>query len=299
MIKTKLLKSATSKIRVGNHAVLSGPSVSLSGNSYSFHQWEVDQGGRTPQVYTLYGSGADQPDPVNLTAWTKITDVDSRPNKPGAGWGNRPQGVQIADSAGVDLGKFRYLLFVVKPTLSPLTQKVVGAGNTSSHTFFTEIDVHSATTLAASKPAGLTKSNVEEVNRDLISTFDSKTPADAVIATPSLEARNPLLAVAATGTGTQLPATHAGLTVSRQGALVTAFGQNPDGPGTLLRVWEQTGITGDLTVSLGAPASADSSFTTATPVNLRGEKSARPLDIKNGKLTINLHAYAPASFLLN
>ena len=38
---------------------------------------------------------------------------------------------------------------------------------------------------------------------------------------------------------------------------------------------------------------------TATPVNLRGEKTGAPIAIKSGKLTFNLGAYAPASFVLN
>ena len=99
-----------------------------------------------------------------------------------------------------------------------------------------------------------------------------KTPAEAVMATPALEARNPLLAVAATGTGDKLPAEQAGLTVSRKGVTVTAFGQNPDGTGTLLRVWEKAGVSGELSVKLPAGAK----FKTAQPVNLRGEKAGGP-----------------------
>ena len=37
---------------------------------------------------------------------------------------------------------------------------------------------------------------------------------------------------------------------------------------------------------------------TATPVNLRGEKSGEPLRVKDGKLSFSLKAYAPASFIL-
>jgi len=117
----------------------------------------------------------------------------------------------------------------------------------------------------------------------------------ADLTVPSWEARLPLLASVADGPAGKLPKTRAGLSVSRPGTLVTAFGQNPDGAGTVLRVWEQNGVTGSLTVTLPA----GSKFTTATPVNLRGEKRGEPVKIKRGKLAFDLHAYAPASFILD
>jgi hypothetical protein len=111
---------------------------------------------------------------------------------------------------------------------------------------------------------------------------------------PSWEARVPLVAATANGPAGKLPPAQAGLSISRSGVLVTAFGANPDGPGTLLRVWEQTGTSGELAVTLPA----GEKFTTATPVNLRGEKTGEPVRVTNGKLTFSLHAYAPASFIL-
>ena len=75
------------------------------------------------------------------------------------------------------------------------------------------------------------------------------------------------MAATADGPAGKLPNTMAGPTVSRSGVLVTAFGQNPDGPGTLLRVWDQTGQTGELVVTLPG------NFKTATTVNLRGKKT--------------------------
>jgi hypothetical protein len=73
---------------------------------------------------------------------------------------------------------------------------------------------------------------------------------------------------------------------------VTAFGANPDGEGTLLRLWEQAGVSGDLTVTLPGR------FTTAQPVNLRGEKLGESVQVKDGKLSLVLGKYAPASFIL-
>ncbi|MEI6569048.1 MAG: hypothetical protein WCR20_20375, partial [Verrucomicrobiota bacterium] len=71
----------------------------------------------------------------------------------------------------------------------------------------------------------------------------------------------------------------------------TAFGPNPDGPGTVLRVWEQVGIGGGLDITLPAI------FTSATPVSLRGEKQGSAFPV-SGKITVQMHAYAPASFIL-
>ncbi|MBN8460037.1 MAG: hypothetical protein J0M04_19595 [Verrucomicrobia bacterium] len=118
------------------------------------------------------------------------------------------------------------------------------------------------------------------------------TEQDAPLAKPSWEARVPLLAAAADGPAGPLPATQSGVSVSRPGVLVTAFGANPDGPGTLLRVWDQSGRRGDLTVTVPGK------FGIATPVNLRGEKCGDPVPINGAKLTFNLSAYSPASFIL-
>jgi hypothetical protein len=76
--------------------------------------------------------------------------------------------------------------------------------------------------------------------------------------------------------------------------LVTAFGGNPNGAGTLLRLWEQSGAGGSLTVTLPAglkPAQAQ-------PISLRGEKSGQPIPLIDGRLTFTLPAFAPASFIL-
>ena len=89
-----------------------------------------------------------------------------------------------------------------------------------------------------------------------------------------------------------LPLLTSGLALSRKGVTVTAFGPNPDGAGTLLRVWEQAGHSGELTVTLPAK------FTSATAVNLRGEKTGEPRRIAGSTLAFNLGAFAPATFVL-
>lgn len=123
-------------------------------------------------------------------------------------------------------------------------------------------------------------------------TFDRYRNADALLM-PGLNAKRPLLAALADGPAGKLPRTQTGLTVSRPGVLVTAFGANPDGAGTLLRVWEQIGEAGQLVVTLPG------TFKTATPVNLRGEQAGEPVPVGAGKLTFNLPAYAPVSYVLN
>lgn len=115
---------------------------------------------------------------------------------------------------------------------------------------------------------------------------------ESALYTPSMEARMPLLAARSTARPGKLPPTQAGIIVSRRGVVVTAFGKNPDGPGTLLRVWEQAGHSGELTVAIPGK------FQHATAVNLRGERAGAPLTISNGELTFNLPSYAPASFVL-
>ncbi len=111
----------------------------------------------------------------------------------------------------------------------------------------------------------------------------------------SWEARLPLLAVVADQQDGKLPAEKEGLSVSGKGVLVTAFGKNPDGEGTVLRFWEQTGESGKVKVSLPD----GSKFRLAQPVTLRGEVAGEPIEIVNGKFEISLHAYAPFSVILS
>lgn len=130
-------------------------------------------------------------------------------------------------------------------------------------------------------------------------TLDKGTDVASDLVVRSLEARLPLLAAVADGPGGSLPAARAGIATSRKGIQVTAYGTDFDGnPGTLLRLWEQAGVSGEVTVTLPEGAKCSS----ALPVNLRGEKlegeAGKPLAIVGGKLTFNLHAYAPVSFVL-
>jgi alpha-mannosidase len=113
------------------------------------------------------------------------------------------------------------------------------------------------------------------------------------LAVKSWEARLPLQVGAADGPGGRLPTSQSGVALSRRGVLVTAFGPDSDGnPGTLLRVWDQSGVSGPLTITLPAGLKAAH----ATPVDLRGQAAGRDIALHEGRLEIDLPAYAPASF---
>ena len=114
------------------------------------------------------------------------------------------------------------------------------------------------------------------------------------LAVRSWDARLPLLAVPVSGKRGKLPAESTGLELSRKGVLVTAFGANPDGKGTVLRLWEQAGVSGKVTVKLPKGMNVSK----MTPVNLRGEPTGKPERIWFGRFSVNLRSFAPASFVL-
>ncbi len=123
--------------------------------------------------------------------------------------------------------------------------------------------------------------------------FD-KFDAESSLFTPSLETRAPLQAAASKVRGGQLPATRAGIGLSRQGIALTAFGPNPDGKGTVLRLWEQSGQNGPCTVTLPTGLNVD----TVKPITLRGADAGGAVKVEQGKFTFDLKPYAPASFLM-
>lgn len=126
-------------------------------NSYSWHEHPPAQGARAPQVFALYGSAAANPDPKNPSApeWTKIADVDTRPNKTGEDWGGQ-YGTSIGD-AGKTIGTFRWLLWVSQATMSPKESPV------HTHSFFCELDVHTPETLAKAGDAELAEQRLKEI----------------------------------------------------------------------------------------------------------------------------------------
>jgi hypothetical protein len=114
------------------------------------------------------------------------------------------------------------------------------------------------------------------------------------VTTPLTETLTPLLAgMCNYGTG-NLPSTAQGLRLSRKGVLLTAFGPNPDGAGTLLRVWEDAGQSGPLTIVLPRQAHVVG----VQPVDLRGRPVGPPIQAIDGEFTFELDAFSPASFLV-
>ena len=113
--------------------------------------------------------------------------------------------------------------------------------------------------------------------------------------TPSMEARLPLLGAHAGGEAGVLPASMAGVKVSRKGVQVTAFGPNPDGDGILFRLWEQSGVDGPCEIRF--PDGLE--IKRARPCDLRGRPVGDIITLKDSTLRILLRRYAPASFLLS
>jgi hypothetical protein len=124
--------------------------------------------------------------------------------------------------------------------------------------------------------------------------FD-KFASESSLYTPGMETRVPLQVACSKVKNGKLPVSQQGISLSRKGVSLTAFGPNPDGTGTVIRFWEQGGTSGKLEVALPS----GSKFTSALPVNLRGEKRGEPIKISAGKFEFDLQAYAPASFILN
>ena len=113
--------------------------------------------------------------------------------------------------------------------------------------------------------------------------------------TPAWEARSPLKAAMLDGPAGKLPPVQAGIELSRTGVLVTALGPNPDGDGTLLRLWEQAGEGGVCGVRLPEPLRNAA----LQPCDLRGRPQGEPIVPRDGRHEIPLAPFAPASFLLN
>jgi hypothetical protein len=123
--------------------------------------------------------------------------------------------------------------------------------------------------------------------------FD-KYSTESSLFTPAMETRVPLQAACSKARNGKLPVSREGISVSRKGVVVTAFGPNPDGDGIILRVWEQAGISGPCVVQLPEGMTVE----TVHPVNLRGAAVGKPIQVTNNKFTFELNGYSPASFLL-
>jgi alpha-mannosidase len=122
----------------------------------------------------------------------------------------------------------------------------------------------------------------------------NKFDTESSLYTPAMETRVSLQVACSKVKKGKLPVTHNGISLSRKGVAITAFGPNPDGHGTIMRLWEQGGKSGDLEVTLPVGAK----FIAAQEVNLRGEYSGESIKITNGSLSFFLNSYAPKSYVL-
>ncbi len=104
----------------------------------------------------------------------------------------------------------------------------------------------------------------------------------------------PLYAVLVSGKAGSLASAQTGLSLSRAGVLVTAFGPNPDGKGMILRLWEQAGQSGACKVRL--PEGLD--VASIQPIDLRGRAVGKTIPVQDRGFTGDLRAFAPASFLI-
>src|SRR5208337_3834487 len=78
--------------------------------------------------------------------------------------------------------------------------------------------------------------------------------------------------------------------------LVTAFGPNPYGEGTVLRFWEQAGDGGEFAVHLPRGMMVG----TAQPCDLRGQPIGAPIAVsRHGVFSVKIRSMAPASFILS
>ena len=76
---------------------------------------------------------------------------------------------------------------------------------------------------------------------------------------------------------------------------MTAFGPNPYGEGTLLRLWDQAGSAGTCTIGMPAGMKAR----TAQPCDLRGQDVGSPIEISaEGTFDVTIPHMAPASLIL-
>lgn len=118
---------------------------------------------------------------------------------------------------------------------------------------------------------------------------------ESSLITPASESRYPLLAAVAGGPKGTLPHTQSGLRLSRKGILVTALGANPDGKGTVLRLWEYAGQSGPCTVTLPEGLTLGQ----VQPIDLRGRNAGKPIPVKDRSFALDVQAFAPASFLID
>ena len=118
---------------------------------------------------------------------------------------------------------------------------------------------------------------------------------DQSLVVGALEARYPLCAAVTDGPGGPLPTMRQGVRVSSPGVLVTALGTNPDGDGTLVRLWDHAGRPGECTIDIPAALAAQS----ARLVDLRGSRLDLPVLQASDTLSVTIRPMAPVSLIFD
>lgn len=129
--------------------------------------------------------------------------------------------------------------------------------------------------------------------RMLLWSIDKYNPETSLV-TPDQEARVPLIGVLADAGEGKLSPVVSGIKLSRKGILITAYGPNIDGTGTILRLWEQAGNNGEVIITLPEKTN----YKQAILCNLRGVSSTSQIPIENNTLKVNLKANSPLSIIL-
>jgi hypothetical protein len=96
------------------------------------------------------------------------------------------------------------------------------------------------------------------------------------------------------GRGGELSVEETGLSVSRPSIFLTAFGTNPDGGDTLLRLWERGGKSGLCNVALPEGINA----TSLQQVDLRGRPVGEKIKGTKNRFEVIAMAWAPMSFVI-
>ncbi len=121
-----------------------------------------------------------------------------------------------------------------------------------------------------------------------------KVSLETTLIRPSLKTRNPLLSAVADGRGGKLPVEQTGLSVSRSGILLTAFGKDPDGGGILLRLWEMGGNSRLCKIALPDGINVGS----LQPVDLRGRSAGEKIKVTKNQFEVDAKAFAPMIFVI-
>lgn len=119
------------------------------------------------------------------------------------------------------------------------------------------------------------------------------------LVTPALEARYPLQAALEEGPAGAFPPRQEGIELEPSGIFLTALGDNPDGEGTILRLWELAGRSG----ACGIRFPERMKVRSLRPIDLRGRILGNPIAVTEsspgaGFCTVPIKAFAPATFLL-